>query len=414
MIHKYIATCPTEIQTVLCQELEKAGAQEITREFKAVRFSCEASLGLALHMQLSTASRLLRILRESSASNLAIITDQARRIPWEEIFQANSTYLVEGVAGDRGPKALSSTQISKAVRLGIEARMQRRGLALPKVNLKEPSFKVVAFVHDRKLTVSLDSSGKTLHKRGYRQDGHPAPLKETLAASLIKLMGYDGTQVFLDPMCGSGTLAIEACYQALHKAPLIHRRKGQFGFEHFADFDAKQWRMVQETVRKQRLSEPEAAIYASDLSKSYVELARENALKARVEKHINFSSESFFDRKAPAPSGMILSNLPYGERLQAHEDLDFKDFYKKIGDHLKAHFQGWTAGFLVANDSPHKFIGLKPKRKIPILNGSIPCKLLIFEIFAGKHKEKVSAKHASGDTPRKPPLPPKPKDLKNS
>ena len=410
MIHKYIATCPTEIQAVLCAELEKAGAQSISPMFKAVQFECEKRLGLELHLKLAAASRLLLVLKESSASNLAIITDQARRIPWEDYFGPSSTYLVEGVAGDRGPKAFSSTQISKAVRLGIEAHYQRRQSEPPKVNLKAPSIKVVAFVHNRKLTISLDSSGKTLHKRGYRQDGHPAPLKETLAASLIHLVGYDGSQVFFDPMCGSGTLAIEACYQALHKAPLIHRRKAQFGFEHFADFDSQLWREVQESVRQERFEAPAAPIYAADISSEFVALAKANALRARVEKHIQFSTGSFFKCLPPAKSGVLLTNLPYGERLNASQEDEFKDFYQKIGDYLKAHYQGWLIGLLVAENSPYKFIGLKPKRKIPILNGSIPCKLLTFEIFAGSHREKVKKASVVDGKPRTQPPPQKPKD----
>jgi putative N6-adenine-specific DNA methylase len=380
----YIAICSQDIIDATVQELESYGATKVEKGYKAVYFEADQELAYRLHLMLQTPSRILEVVRRGGAGSLAVVTNQARKVKWEEYFRPDSTYLVEGVAGDRGPTAPTATLISKAVRLGIEDAFKKMERPLPKVDLKDPKIKVVAFLLGGELTISVDSSGKSMHKRGYRGEGHPAPIKEILAAGLLRLAGYDGSQNLYDPMCGSGTIVIEGAFMALEKAPLIHRKKGQFGFENFAKFDAQLWRKVQDACREQRLSEPKAGLFASDISRNYIDAARENALRARVEKYIQFRSGSFFDLKAPAESGLLISNFPYGERIGKRDEEELINFYKKVGDTLKQKYAGWTAALLVGEDTPYKFIGLRPRRKIPIDNGGIPCRLLIFNLYAGK------------------------------
>jgi putative N6-adenine-specific DNA methylase len=300
------------------------------------------------------------------------------------MFDVNHGYLIEGVPADRGVEFMRSNDISKKVREALQDSFMKHLGKIPKVNLEEPKVVIVAFLQGGRCILSFDTAGKALHKRGYRGPGHPAPLKETLAASILMLAGYDGSQTLVDPMCGSGTIAIEAAMLALGKPPQIHRKKGQFLFEWLKDFDHKLWRVVQEEARGERRAAPPAAIYAADMSRSYVDMAQKNALKARVEKHITFKSAKFQDWEKPAETGLIVANLPYGERLERGDNQDkLVALYKEIGDTLKHKFSGWRAVLLAAEDSPYKFIGLKPKRKIPILNGSIRCKLLIFEMWEG-------------------------------
>jgi putative N6-adenine-specific DNA methylase len=380
----YIAICSQDIIDATAQELESYGASKVEKGYKAVYFEADQELAYRLHLMLQTPSRILEVVRRGGASSLAVVTNQARKVKWEEYFRPDSTYLVEGVAGDRGPGKPTATLISKAVRLGIEDYFRKMERPLPQVDLKDPKIKVVAFLLGGELTISMDSAGKSMHKRGYRGEGHPAPIKENLAAGLLRLAGYDGTQNLYDPMCGSGTIVIEGAFMALEKAPLIHRKKGQFGFENFAKFNAQLWRKVQDACREQRLSEPKAGLFASDISRNYIEAARENALRARVEKFIQFRSGSFFDLKAPAESGLMISNFPYGERIGKRDEEELINFYKKVGDTLKQKYAGWTAALLVGEDTPYKFIGLRPHRKIPIDNGGIPCRLLIFKLYAGK------------------------------
>jgi putative N6-adenine-specific DNA methylase len=244
---------------------------------------------------------------------------------------------------------------------------------------------VVAHLANGRCMLSLDTSGKSLHKRGYRESGHPAPLKETLAAAILILAGYDGAQPFLDPMCGSGTLAIEAAMIAVNKAPQIHRKKGEFNFEWLKSFDRDLWRTTQERVRAEKRAAPLAPVVAADINPVFVAMAQKSALDARVEKYMTFRTERFQDAEPPAEHGLLVTNLPYGDRIGGSEG-DMRQLYEEVGDTLKRKFSGWQAAILVAAASPYKAIGLKPRRTYPLMNGSIPCKLLLFELYAGSRR----------------------------
>ncbi|MBQ46825.1 MAG: hypothetical protein CMP10_04940 [Zetaproteobacteria bacterium] len=390
MTNQYIATCPEEITTVVANELSSLGAQQVKPEFKAVSFSADLETAYKIHLKLTSASRILRVLHEGSAATPNILFTQAQRVPWTEIIPEQSTWKCNGIAGDRGPQAMSSNDISKKIREALQASFEKRGLKPPSVNIKEPKVVITAYVHRNRVTISLDTSGKTLHKRGYRSDKHPAPIKETLGAAILKLAGYDGSQVLLDPMCGSGTIAIEAAFQGINKAPLIHRKKGEFGFEWLLDFDRKLWREVQDETRREKKEALSSPIFAQDISESYSKTSQENALRARVEKHLQFRVQDFLNSKPPAEKGLIVTNLPYGTRIGTQEFEEMKSFYGEIGNTLKRNYTGWRAAILTAIDTPWKFIGLRPSRKINILNGSIPCKLLIFDLYEGGKKSRES------------------------
>lgn len=404
----YIAISSQDTTDVVAQELAALGAYAIEKTYAAVSFSASNEVAYRLHLKLQSASRLLLVLKQGSGSSLSIITNQARKVKWDSYFRADSTYMVEGVAGDRGPEFPSATEISKAVRMGLEDFFRKIDKPLPKVDLKEPKIRVVAHLASGRLTLSIDTSGKSLHKRGYREDSHPAPIKENLAGALLQMVGYDGKQNFYDPMCGSGTIAIEAAFRALHKAPLIHRRKGEFGLEHLQDFDSSLWRQIQEECRQEKLEQPESRIFAADIDRRYLDASRSNALRARVEKYIEFRHGSFFDLPAPADRGLLLANFPYGERIGKKSEDEMIEFYKKVGDTLKQKYAGWTAALLVGENSPYKHIGLRPKRRIPIDNGGIPCRLLIFELYAGKkfqHVERTFHTSLSSASPEIPTSP---------
>lgn len=385
-VDRYIATCPLEVQDLVCQELGSYGASNIRPGFKAVFFEADQATAYAIHLRLATASRLLRILKESSGNSLAMISSQASRIDWRKIWPRNGTFLVEGVLGDR-EHDLSSNDLSKAVRLGIERYFQKNRLPVPRVDLREPTLKVVAFLRQNRLVISVDSSGNTLHKRGYRLLSHPAPIKESLAAACLRFIGYDGSQLFYDPMCGSGTIGIEAAYIALNKPALIHRPTTEFGLEKLADFQEDLWRSIQEQLKQEQRKELQQPIILGDINPDFVEMARQHTLKARVEEHLNFRPGSFFELPAPASSGLILMNLPYGERLQRVQEDEMREFLQRLGNYLKHNYQGWKVAMLVSEQSPYKLIGLKPDQKWTLLNGSIPCRLLVFNIYEGSRKD---------------------------
>jgi putative N6-adenine-specific DNA methylase len=380
---RFIATCPEEIKPIVAEELASLGASDITCEYKAVHFQSTLETSYTIHLKIRSASRILRVVREGAAKTNDIIKAQSSKVDWSRYIPADSSFKIESSTADRGQDALNANLIGRLVREGLLASYERKGLPAPKVDLKNPKVTIVAFVAGGKITLSLDSSGKSLHKRGYKHDDHPAPIKETLAAAILKMVQYEGTLPLLDPMCGSGTFPIEAASIALNKAPLIHRKKGEFGFEYFKDFDKLAWRRIQDEARQQKSEQLCAPIYAADISPEFVAMARENALRARVEKYISFETKSFLDQTKPADKGLIVANLPYGERIEGSDLEKLTNLYKEIGNTLKRNFSGWRAALLVAENSPHKLIGLKPSRKIPILNGMIPCKLLIFDLYEG-------------------------------
>ena len=383
-----IATCPAELEEVVAAEVAEIGGTAVHRGYKAIHFRATPEVFYAAHLKLRSASRVLRVVRECAAATPQMLFDQVRRVDWSSLFDADKTFVIEAIPAAGREAQMGREEIVRRVREGILASFQRRG-AVPRVDFEDPRVTVVAFVGNGRANLSLDTAGKTLDKRGYREDGHPAPLKETLAAAILRIAGYDGSRPLLDPMCGSGTLAIEAAMIAVHKPPLMHRSKGEFGFEWLKDFDRDLWRHVQERARSERLTTPPNPIIASDIEPKFVEMARRNALRARVERDIRFGTADFLTMEAPGPAGLLVANLPYGERLGGGDAL--KQFYSDVGDALKRRFQGWDAALLVADDSPWKFIGLRPNRKVALLNGPIPAKLLMYEIRPWKPRERLTS-----------------------
>lgn len=384
---RLIATCPEETKHILANELETLGATNIEQGYRAVEFDVNEKDFYRVHLRCRTASQIHLIVKKIPARTRVILNSQAKRIKWEEVFSINKTYRIDAVAGDRGDDFMSSNEISKTVRLSLENRFQHKAGSVPKVDLKDPEVVIVVYVYKGKATVSVNTSGMTLHKRGYKNDKHPAPLKETLASSVLDLCDYDGTTPLYDPMCGSGTTVIEAAMKALDKGANIHRKKGKFGFEHLPLFNSALFRQIQDEVRAKKKEDLHAPIFASDISESFIHEAKDNALRARVEKHITFDVKSFFDTKAPATNGLLLCNPPYGERISGEDADEAETFFKKMGDHLKKEFPGWTAAIFVASDAPWKSIGLKTKKKFNLRNGSIPTKLLLFDIREGSFRK---------------------------
>jgi putative N6-adenine-specific DNA methylase len=390
---RLIATCPEETKAALVHELEALGATDLVPGFRAVSFEATDELFYELHLKLRTASRILRVIKDVPAKSPQMLYSQARRIHWCDLFDRQHGFLVESL-GAEAEGGMPPRQVITQVRESIRDVFNREQGCAPPVELVEPRVVVVAHLANGRCMLSLDTSGKSLHKRGYREPGHPAPLKETLAAAILIMAGYDGSQAFLDPMCGSGTLAIEAAMIAVRKAPRIHRKKGEFYFEWLKGFDRALWRTVQDRVRAEKLEAPPAPVVASDIDARYVAMAQKSALKARVERYMTFATRRFQDVEPPAERGLLVTNLPYGDRIGSREG-DIRLLYEEVGDSLKQRFSGWRAAILASEASPYKAIGLRPSRTIPLMNGSIPCRLLLFELYAGSRRAGMAAS-ASG------------------
>jgi putative N6-adenine-specific DNA methylase len=370
---RWIATCPEETKSVLAGELSALGVREPLPLYRGVAFEAELETGYRAHLVLRTASRIQRILAELPAGSLAELSDAAAAIDWPAWLRPDRPFAVSPILTDAAARALGEAEVAAAVAGAVASRFP--SAKAPRLDA-EGAYAVTLVPHLRAglCTLGIDTAGRALHKRGWRLPGHPAVLKETLAASILMLAGYDGSEPLLDPMCGSGTLVIEGAYLALGKAPLIHRGKDDFALEHLAGFDRKLWRRVSDEARAAKRKEPAAPLFASDLRAAYVELARETALRARVEKHIAFSVGAVQDLGPPAPRGLLVANLPYGERIGRGEQ---ETLCQELGRALRERFSGWRAALLVPASVPAGAFGLPVKQEWKLLNGALEVRLVL-------------------------------------
>lgn len=384
---KLLLTCPEEIKDLVMAEAREYSTP-IRDLHKAVMVEVTEKQFYEIHLMARLPSKIFRVLQRLTSLSLKMLAKRASDLAWEEVFKQSSTFKVTAVLGERGDHAPKSNDISRAVRTGIEQRFHELGWATPRVELEEPDVEVIAYFHQGVCDISVLTSGDALHKRGYRSAHHPAPIKETLAAAAIRISEWQPDVPFWDIMTGSGTIGIEAAMIALNKPPLIHRKKGGFSFENHAYFNSQLFRKTGDDLRALKSESIRAPIICSDISEHYIHDARENALRARVEKYIDWQVVDALKAKPEQPHGVVIANLPYGFRLSAGEEEKLKTFYSDFGRHLKHAFAGWRAVLICASTAPHKFLGMKPDFKRSILNGAIETKILGFDIYAGSRKSK--------------------------
>ena len=251
----------------------------------------------------------------------------------------------------------------------------------PSIDKRQPDVRVHAYLTEREATLYLDTSGEPLFKRGYRRDTDEAPLRENLAAGLLALTGWSPAMAFLDPMCGSGTIAVEAALIAADRAPGLLRT---FGFQKLAWFDGPAWQRMKQGARDRvRAAPPAPAVFASDIASGAVAKTLSNLRHAQVDGFVQVEQADLLARAAPAPTGILVANPPYGVRLADQQEL--ARFYPLLGDALKQHFAGWTAHFFTADLRLPKLIHLKVARKTPLFNGSLECRLFDFPLVSGRH-----------------------------
>jgi putative N6-adenine-specific DNA methylase len=367
---RFIATCPDETKDVLAGELSRLSARELRPVYRGVGFEADLEVAYRAHLWLRTASRIQRIVAELPAETAAALAQAAASIPWTDFVLARHAFAVSAILADKDARAIGEAPVQEAIASAVA-----KATGAPYRPEAEEPVGVVAHVKAGICTVGLDTAGRALHKRGWRLPGHPAVLKETLAASLLLLAGYDGSEPLIDPMCGSGTIAIEAAYIAMNKAPLIHRGKDDFGFERQAGFDRALWRRVSDQARAAKLPAPRAPVFAGDIRADFVELARKTALRARVEKHMSFFVSPLQQLVAPAPRGLLIANLPYGERISAQPGL-----YADVGRALRGPFATWRAALLVPAGAPLAAFDLpRPSQSFALMNGALEVRLLVFE-----------------------------------
>jgi putative N6-adenine-specific DNA methylase len=375
--YQLYATCPDELTNLLAKEIAAIGGMDVHAGYRVVYFSASKEIIYKAHLHSRLASRICRVLKEIPAQSATIIFDKAKKIRFDELFPAELAIGINVVTSG-GAGKIPTHLIGSKLREAINDCFQHHLKVTPNQSSRDPVLGITGYLHNKRLMVSLDTSEESLHKRGFRVEGHPAPLKETLAAALLAVCEYDGTTSFFDPMCGSGTIAIEAALIALNRAPQIFRKKGGFGFEYLLDFDARLWQAVRDQAKAAERLAP-AKIFASDIAPEFVAIAKKTIANARLEKVVRLEVKDFFKTDKPDERGLLIANIPYGVRLE--EGDVSAEFLRAIGDHFKNHFKGWRCGILAPASAPLKEIGLKPQKQASFLNGMVPVKLVVFDIY---------------------------------
>jgi putative N6-adenine-specific DNA methylase len=424
---EFFAVCARGLEPAVVAELTELGAADIVTGKGGVTFRGDLRLLYRANLCLRSVSRILKPLREFAAANEEMLYSQTRRVRWEDILSPTKTIAVYATqdAADkrlapppqafarggkgrdvRGPQragrdprtgrpvaprpgagrgmssggpglvGINTQFMALKIKDAICDRLRREQGARPNVDTLNPQFRIHAHFAQGRCSLSIDSSGQSLHERGYRIAQVPATLKETLACGLLRLGGYDTTQPLWDPMCGSGTLVVEAALRALRIAPGLFRTS--FAFQEWPDFDGMLWTELVNEIRAQRLAELPAPIFASDISANAVEAARINAKQAGVDQQIHFFVGDATVTEPPCPPpALIVTNPPYGERMGSEERI--KQLYEDLAIHWSDDFKGWKIAMFAANLPLARGMAMEAVSKHALNNGPLSCRLLMFD-----------------------------------
>ncbi|MBQ5378727.1 MAG: RNA methyltransferase [Paludibacteraceae bacterium] len=379
------------LEEVLAQELIELGANDVLIERRAVSFKGDKALLYRANFCLRTALRILVPIRSEKIKAKGRkpedqIYDIVKSIDWSRYMTVDSTFVIDTTLYSE--LFHNSLFVTYRIKDAIVDYWSEKAGKRPNVNTEKPDLRINVHIGNDQLTVSLDSSGESLHKRGYRVATTEAPISEVLAAGMLLLAGWKGQSDFYDPMCGSGTLPIEAALIARNIAPGVFRQS--YAFEKWLDFDADLWSDIyNDDSRKRDFSHK---IYGSDASFYAIQQAAKNIKSAGVAKDVELRQVRMEELKPSAislqPSPLVMLNPPYGERLASNKDME--ELYSKIGTALKHQFTGATAWIISSNAAAMKCIGLKPSKKYHLLNGELDCQFNRYDLFAGKRNDQMA------------------------
>ena len=383
MPERFFATCPRGLEGVLADEVTSLGAADVGGVDGGVRFAGDYELCYRVNLESRVASRVMWQVAHGAYRSERDIYEAVRALPWHEWFTIDHAIRVD-VAGIRAPvKSLEfvTLRVKDAVCDAFRAKTGAR----PSVDTKAPDARIHAFLTATDFTVYLDTSGEALFKRGYRKATGDAPLRENLAAGILRLAKWSPGAALLDPMCGSGTFLCEAALIATDRAPGLDR---DFGFEKLTMFDARAWKDLKDAARARVKPGRELRIFGSDRYGEALKLARENLAALGLADAVPLKQADVVELPAPADEGTIVTNPPYGVRLQDQEKV--AELYPKLGDALKKKFSGWTAYVFTADMRLPKLIGLAASKRTPLYNGALECRLFEFKLVAGSMRKKPS------------------------
>lgn len=363
------------LEQVLAQELTELGANNIQTGRRMVSFTGDKEMMYRANFQLHTAIRILKPIAHFRARSAEDMYDEVKKIDWSQYIELGKTFSVDSVV--YSDEFRNSRFVTYKVKDAIVDQFREQTGKRPNISVSNPDIRLNIHIAEDQATLSLDSSGESLHRRGYRQESVEAPLNEVLAAGMILMTGWRGETDFIDPMCGSGTLPIEAALIARNISPGVFRK--EFAFEKWPDFDADLFDRIYNDDSQER--EFEHHIYGYDIEIKAVNTAAINVRAAGLSKEVSIAQADFKDFQKPAAQSLIVMNPPYGERISTP---DLLGTYKMIGERLKHQFGGNTAWVLSYREECFEQIGLKPSLKIPVYNGSLECEFRKYQLFDGK------------------------------
>lgn len=366
------------LEDILAGELLALGANDLQIGRRMVSFTGDKELLYRANFCCRTALRILKPIYHFKAKDADTVYKEVKKVEWEKYLSLDKTFAIDSViySEDFNHSKFVAYRTKDAIVDYFMEKLQKR----PSVRVNNPDLYINIHISHNDCTLSIDSSGESLHKRGYRLEQTEAPLNEVLAAGMILKTGWKGDSHFVDPMCGSGTLLIEAAMIALNIAPGVHRK--EFAFEKWVDFDQELFDRIYNDESQER--EFAFKCYGSDISPAAIEIAQKNIRSAGVAKYIELKVQPFQQyAEAPQP-GILVTNPPYGERISSR---DLLGLYNMIGERLKHVFTGYKAWVLSYKDECFDKIGLRPSEKLKLMNGSLECEYRCFELFDGKNKD---------------------------
>ena len=381
------------LEEVLAQELIALGANEVQLERRAVSFRGDKALLYRANLCLRTALRILVPIASFKAKDTDALYNQLKKINWSAYMQSSTTFAIDATVYSETFR--NSRFVTYRVKDAIADYWMEKENQRPSVSTREPDLLINIHIGNEQVTVSLDSSGESLHKRGYRVATTEAPISEVLAAGMLLMAGWNGQSDLYDPMCGSGTFLIEAALIARNIAPGVFR--SAYAFEKWPDFDADLWSDIYNDDSNER--DFTHKIYGSDASFYAIQQASKNIKAAGVQKDIELKQIRIEEIKwsndaingqminDKMVNALVMLNPPYGERL--HSNKEMEDLYTAIGSTLKHQFAGATAWIISSNAAAMKCIGLKPSKKYHLLNGELDCQFNKYDLFAGKRNESI-------------------------
>lgn len=374
-----VATTMQGLVPVLANELLKIGARDIEEHHRAVSFVGDLGTMYKANYLLRTALRVLVPVAKFEAFNEEEFYKGIRAIDWSQWLDPEGTLAVDCTLNT---EVFTHSQfMAYKTKDAVVDQFRDKYGKRPSVDKEMPQLRINVHVFKNEVTVSLDSSGYSLHKRGYRNETGRAPINEVLAAGVIHLSGWDRRSRFIDPMCGSGTFLIEAALYANNIPPGWFRE--EFGFQKWKNFDAELWEKITEGAIS-RISSDVQEIIGVEISFNTLKKARENIKRAKVDDVVKTWCYNFFDWDPPQGRGTVIFNPPYGERMD--EDEDIFELYKNIGDTLKKKYAGYNTWMITSNMEALKHVGLRPSRKITLFNGPLECRLMKYEMYEGTKK----------------------------